>query len=219
MSSRPNNTKDIASGSTTSPTENSKISMSSSTVRNDSTSRQEQASSAFRQFLHEQDDAFQQLTKRLTGARQQLTKYTDAYAAIEQTMDRLSNLNLTVSEKNDELERKKREIERLNSIRQAMHDDYENRYDKWKLDCEQLQARIEELKSSCKKAQDRAELAGSAQTRLKETEAEMEVVVKKLRKADDRYRNLRRQFDECSDRLKEWDEYTSVLENVDFDTL
>lgn len=226
MSSRANNTRDTASGSIRNSNENGTINISASSMRKNSTFRLEQASSSFQNFLDEQDNAFNEFARRIMEARQNITGYSKAYADIEKTMDQLSHLRLIVSQKDIELQKKNTEIEHLNSIRQTMRKDYRDEYDKWKQQLKKLQTRIEELESTSKEANARAAAAESTQARLKEMLLQLEDTGKKtakteqkLRKAEDKGRDLQRQLDQSTDRLREWDEYISVLEDVDLVSL
>lgn len=106
MSSRANSVRADTSSSLSNANENGKINVSTATVRHDSAPRQEQASSSFQQFRDEQESALHELTRRMNGALQKISRYFNAYGAIEKTMDQLSSLNLIVSEKDAELQKK-----------------------------------------------------------------------------------------------------------------
>lgn len=209
------NQSSVADSSSSSPQKSSALSQG-----------QEQASSSFQNFLKEEGNALDEYVRRRNEARQKIIRHSKAYANIENTMDHVSHLQLTVSGKDSELREKNAEIEGLNLIRQTTLKDYQNEYDNWKHQHNDMQATIKALNSSSKEANARAEAADGIHVRLRETLAQIEAVERKaakaeqrFRKADDRSRELDRQLDQCTARLREWDEYISVLEDIDFSSL
>ncbi|KAL9098394.1 MAG: hypothetical protein Q9163_005938 [Psora crenata] len=228
MSSRADNAQGTLSSSrslkpTGKPNRNGATDISLPPAQENSASSQEQASSSFQEFLDEDHNAFNEFVRRSEEARQKIRRYSKAYASIEKYMDYASNLQLTVAGKDTQLREKDAEISRLNSNRQTMLQDFEDRYSKWSQQRDEQENRIKELELSLAEAKAHAAEADGARASLKEKEAQLESkerkvtkMEQKLRKADDKSRDLKRQLDQSTDRLREWDEYISLVEEIDF---
>lgn len=225
MSSKIDGTRDTASGSMGGSDDDSSTDNNSS-VRESPAPVHEQASSWFREFLDEQTRAHNDFIKRFEEARQKIEGYSKAYMSIEKTMDRLSNLQLLVSDKDTELQKRNKEIEDLNLVRRTIEKDRLRQYDEWKKQLEERKAMIERLELKLKEANARRETAESNETILKEKLAQLKdaeerasQVEEKLQEREERCKELERQLGDTTSRLREWEKYIAVLEDIDMVSL
>ncbi|KAI9808034.1 MAG: hypothetical protein M1827_007540 [Pycnora praestabilis] len=155
-------------------------------------SRQRHASRSWREFM----ESFRTMSK-----------YSDEYSNIEATMDRQSAMELDIATKDAC-------ISCLSSTNQTQMDGFEERYRKWN---------EEKMGIELREAGVKAELTATAAREMKEMRKELEyekskvaMQNEKLERASSKMEQMKTEYNFCNARLRKWENYTSLLKDVDF---
>lgn len=159
------------------------------------TSGPKQASSAWHEF---------------SVAAKRLFKHSHVYADIERTMNQQQAMET-------ELQTQKERISSLESSRQERIKEFELRYDEWNEEKTALLRHNERVK---------IEMTAKHAEEMREVKAELDAererantLNKRLDRASSEVNLTQKELDICNERLKEWDRYTSLLIDVDFELL
>jgi hypothetical protein len=190
------NTND-SSGTTTASVANSvtTTSIPSAPSNDPAVTEPKEASSVWREFQ---------------GVLKKMSRHSRVYSDIERTMDRQSVMEL-------ELETQKERVSSLETSREERTKEFEARYDKWKEEKTMLILQKDRVRDEMT-AMHAEELRGVKMELLAERER-ANSLNRKLDRVNTEASLTEKKLAICNERLNEWERYTSLLNDVDFEAL